>query len=389
MKKAAAILLALILALSLFACSSSSPQTTPSASTSPSSSPSAEASASPTAPTQGTVGYFDDAKTSAANRKTYKIGYFYLSTLALETAHFDAMKTMQTVLNFTCKDYSANNDDDTFVQNLEVASQEGYDGYVIEPDAVIFPRIVEIMAELKTPYVFTVNAYRDENGSNQVPTVILDQYKNGNTQVQWFFDNYKTYWKDANPADIALLTLEYSTNPDLIERMDGVKDKFKELFPGNEIIIGDLAGLTLNEQNAFDKASGILSGNPDVKYWFIDGSVENFGQGATRATETLDMTDKTMILTSGANILPKEWDAGYTGNWVASYAVYNYNYIVPALSGLIALIDGRATPETLWQENKQPGDKASTFFAGDQMVTVDTYKTVQDDIAKTYGVTSA
>ena len=299
------------------------------------------------------------------------------------------MKSMQKVLNFTCKDYSASSDADTFINNLTIAAQEKYDGYVIEPDVTIFPRITEVMGELKIPYIFTINSYRDANGGNLVPTIILNQHKNGNTQAQWFFDNYKKYWKDANAKDIALLTIEYSTNPDLIERINGVKDKFKELFPGNKIIVGDTAGSTLNEQTGFDKASAILSANPDVKYWFIDGCVENYGAGAARATETLGLTAKTLIVTSGANILPKEWDAGYKGNWVASYAVYNYNYIVPALSGLIALIDGRATQETLWPENKTPKDKCATYLAGDQMVTIDTYKTVQAKIAQEYGVTGA
>lgn len=392
MKKAVAILLALVLALSLFACAAKTEQSpSPSASSAAPSSetPSSEAPATGETPTTETVGYFEDAKALAPTRRTYKIGYFYLAQAALEAAHFEAMKNMQKVLNFECNDYSAQENPDNFINNLTVAAQEDFDGYVIEPDVTIFPRIVEVMTELKIPYIFTVNSYRDETGGNLIPTVVLDQYKNGNTQTQWFYDNYKKYWPDANPADIVLMTLEFSTNPDLVERIDGVKDKFQELFPGNKIIVGDIAGLPLNEQSAFDKASAILTANPDIKYWFIDGCVENFGMGAARATETLGLTHKTLIVTSGANILPKEWDAGYKGNWVASYAVYNYNYIVPALSGLLALIDGRATHETLWAEFKKGTDKAATYFAGDQMVTIETYKTVQEDIARTYGVESA
>ena len=400
MKKVFAILLILILSVSLFACSktatpSTEPSTAPSAapstepSAAPSTEPSAEASPSSILPAQGEIGFFKDAKDVASSHKTYKIGYFYLAQSALEAAHFEAMRNMQAVLNFECSDFSASSDPDTFLRNLEVASQDAYDGYVIEPDVTIFPRIVEVMDDLKIPYIFTVNSYRDENGGNMVPTIILDQYKNGNTQAQWFYDNYKTYWPDANPADIVLMSLEFSTNPDLDHRAAGVKDKFLELFPGAKVILGDIAGQTLNEQSAFDKSSAILSANPDVKYWAIFGTVENFGAGAARATETLDITDKSLIITSGANVLPKEWDAGYVGNWVASYAVYNYNYVVPALSGLMALIDGRATPDTLWAELKKPGDKAATYFAGDQMVTIDTYKTVQDEIAKAFGVETA
>lgn len=383
MKKVTAILLTLIIAFSLVACSNSNAaQVSPSAAPS-GTAPATESSTAPAA-SAGTVGYITDEVDHNA-RKTYKIAYFYFAAMTLEKLHFQAMQNMQKKLNITVTDINANSDGDAFINNFEVAATQGYDGFVVEPNADVYDRTYEVLNELKIPYIYTVNAYRDENGANLVPTVILDQYKNGNTQVQWFFDHYKDYWKDVPASEIVLMTLEYSTNPDLISRIDGVKDKFTELFPGNQIIVGDMAGQQLNEQVAYDQCAAIITAHPEVKYWFIDGCVENFGQGAARATEALGKTDTTLIVTSGANVLPIEWDSGYKGNWVASYAVFNYNYVVPALTGLIALIDGRATFDSLWKESRKEGDKATAFIAGDQMVTVDTYKDVQTKIESQYG----
>jgi ABC-type sugar transport system substrate-binding protein len=392
-KKIVALLLALLMVFSLFACAKEE-QAAPSASPSAASSPSPAETPSPTESTApggspgaaaGAIGYITDEVDHSA-RDTYKLAYFYYAALTLEKAHFDAMQKMQDRLNIEVTDFSANDNADMFIQNLETASTQGFDGYIIEPNADIHARIFEVATELEIPFIYTVNAYRDETGANLVPTIILDQYKNGNTQVQWFLDHFNDYWPTAEAKDIALMSLEFSSNPDLALRSAGVKDKFAELFPGNPSYVGDMAGQKIDAQIAYDQVAAILTAHPEVKYWFINGAIENFGQGAARAAEGLAKEDIILIVTSGANVLPLEWDAGYEGSWVASYAVFNYNYVVPALCGLIALIDGRATPETLWAEVRAPGDKATAYVAGDQMVTIDTYKTVMADIEKSFGI---
>ena len=395
MKKVVAILLVLIITCSLIACNSSSNQskesTAPSSSASQestapeSSAPTTEDAATEGSPAAGTVGYITDEVDHFA-RDTYKIGYFYYAPMALEKLHYEAIKNMESVLNFECDEFSANEELELFLQNVEVASTQGYDGFIVEPRPEIFDSLYETLNEAGIPYIYTVNAYKDENGANLVPNIVLNQYKNGRTQTQWFHDHYQDYWGNIDASEIVLLSIEYSTNPDLDERAKGVRDEFTELFPGNEILIGDCAGSSLNEQVAYDKAAALISANPDVKYWFITGTIENFGQGAARAIEAAGKEDITLIVTSGANVLPVEWDAGYEGCWVASYAVYNYNYVVPALCGLIALMDGRATWDTLWAESRAPGDVCTAYIAGDQMVTVDTYKTVEADIAKQFGL---
>jgi ABC-type sugar transport system substrate-binding protein len=390
-KKTVALVLAVLIVFSLFACAKEEPvsSASPSASSSPSpaASPSPTDSAAPSPSTAaGTVGYITDEVDHNA-RDTYKFAYFYYAALTLEKAHFEAMTKLQERLNFTVNDFSANDNADMFIQNMETASSQGFDGYIIEPNADIHDRIYEVANELGIPFIYTVNAYRDENKANLVPTIILDQYKNGNTQTQWFFDHFKDYWPTVETKDIALMSLEMSSNPDLVLRSSGVKDKFAELFPGNPVYVGDMAGQKIDAQIAYDQVAAILTAHPEVKYWFIDGAIENFGQGAARAAEGLAKEDVILIVTSGANVLPIEWDAGYDGSWVSSYAVFNYNYVVPALCGLIAIVDGRATQETLWAELRAPGDKATAYVAGDQMVTKDTYKTVMQDIEKSFGIT--
>jgi hypothetical protein len=233
-KKAIAIVLVLILAVSLIACKTSGSQTeessvpspSPSASTAPPSAAPAtedtapEVSAPPqesTAPAS-TVGYIT-ADVDHFARDTYKLADFYYAPLTLEKLHFDAMKSMEPVLNIEMTEFSGNENADLYIQNFEIASQQDFDGFVIESYPDVFDRMYEVLNDLGIPYIYTVNAYRDANGANLVPTVVLDQYKNGNTQAQWFYDHYKDYWGNIDASKIVLLSLEYSkTRPHIAQQ---------------------------------------------------------------------------------------------------------------------------------------------------------------------------
>jgi hypothetical protein len=108
--------------------------------------------------------------------------------------------------------------------------------------------------------------------------------------------------------------------------------------------------------------------------------------GVARAAESLGKENSVLITGSGSSVLPGEWDAGYEGCWVANFAVSNYQYAVPAICGVIAMIDGRATAETLWPEYKRPGDLAAQFVVGQDMITRENYKEYFSEIEKGFGL---
>ena len=94
-----------------------------------------------------------------------------------------------------------------------------------------------------------------------------------------------------------------------------------------------------------------------------------------------------MIITDvGSDMLSAEWNSGYEGCWVSCLAISNYLYTGPAVCGLIALVDGRCTPESLWQEIKEDTDKCAVWKTDSEMVTKDTYKDYFNSIADEFGV---
>jgi hypothetical protein len=62
--------------------------------------------------------------------------------------------------------------------------------------------------------------------------------------------------------------------------------------------------------------------------------------------------------------------------------ISSYQYSAPAICGLISLLDGKTTRDTLWADKKAaPGDKYGTFNVSNQVITKDTYKKYFGDIA--------
>ena len=404
MKKILALLLALVMVFSLVACGDNGDKDTGSNDTQQSDTnnndsdtqdnsnddSTADDSDSETndAAASGHVGYFDDEVDHFA-RDTYKIAYVIYQDSVMNTAHYTAMQSMEPVLNIEVTMFQATALADQFLTNLELVATQGYDGCVIEPYIDSAARIFELANELELKYVFIVNAYTDEEGHYLAPTVVLDQYKDGATQIEWLHENYKKYAPDMDTSKMALILLDYSANMALAQRCDGAKDKFVELYPDNKIFESDLVTAKLDMQSAYDQVAATLAANPDIEYWWISGCVEDLASGAATACEEYGLKGKALVTCSGANVLPGVWDSGYEGCWVSSYAVYNYNYVVPALCGVIALIDGRATWDTLWADQRREGDPYTGYVAGDQMIERDTYKDVEKNIMKEYGVTSA
>ena len=56
------------------------------------------------------------------------------------------------------------------------------------------------------------------------------------------------------------------------------------------------------------------------------------------------------------------------------------------ICGIIALLDGKATPENLWQSKKAAGDKSAIYYIGNAMVTKETYKDYFAQIEETLGL---
>jgi ABC-type sugar transport system substrate-binding protein len=387
MKRILALLLVSLMVISLAACaktestSNSPPPSSPAATTSaaPASPPPAE-TPDDTGPIKNpsananAIGFFTDG-VDPYSRDTYEIVWAYMRPMALFLNIRDAMISMEPVLNVKITDYCANSDIDEMIQNIQIFADQGYDGYIIVIDASANMRIKEVLDETGLPYIDILNSVRDENGSAIVHCIGMEGITVGREMTKWLFDNSEKYWGKIDTAKLGLINFTFSPNKDFHDRFEGNLAMFQELAPGNTNIF-EADGVTggLNEETGYNLASAILAANPEVEYWFIPACLELYAQGAMRAAESLGMQDRVLITATNSEVLSALWDSGYEGCWVSCVASAPYQYAAPALSGIVSLLNGTETVDSLWSSIRKPTDKLTFYEIGTEIVTKDTYK---------------
>ncbi len=284
MKKLAAILLASLMAFSLFACnktadtsqaSSSLPPET--ASTSPEtivSSPSAPAetaeAGTPSAST-GTTGYITD-EFDHFSREPFKIAYV-CATLEqpFTKAISDDLEKLGKVLNYDYIVY--NGAGENFINQLETLAGQGYEGFIISSSNDIINRAYEVCRELGVAFIAESTGFRDEAGKCIWPSVEQDQFQNGAMCVQWLADNYKNYWTDDfDTSKLGLIPITFSVVSSIHDRVPGMEETFKKLFPeaAGNIYIADLISVAQGvptQQNAIDIVTPIIVAHPEIEKW--------------------------------------------------------------------------------------------------------------------------
>lgn len=403
MKKALSVLLAIVMVFTLFACSNSNSGTSssPSPAASPSASPASAApdtsappaSESPSAAVDPSVnadeiGFFNSG-VDPKSRDTYHIVWAYTYSLMLFEKMGQVFKDYQDKLNVEVTPMTAENDMDKYLINIETFAEQGADGFLIVLDPATKFRIIEVLEETGCPYIALFNSARNEAGNSLVPTVGTDQKNAGATTMQWLADNYKTYWGDIDTSKLGLMAFTLSVSPDLNDRAVITEEVFANLFPKNKDLIfraDAVTGTGAASDIAYNMASTIFSGQPNVDYWFVTCTLEMYGQGVARAVEALGMEDKVLIVDIGSDILCSEWDTGYDGSWKSCLGMSNYLYAAPAICGLVSILDGKSTPESLWPSFKKPGDVAAFYTTTYEMLLKDTYKDYFNGIAEQAGM---
>jgi len=404
MKKTLAILLVLVMVFSLVSCASnkgpengdpvnanttasSQPEQSnqPVQPSQPEQSNQPVTSGQPSNPAAATVGFPTDDVDHWA-RDPYHIVYFNFRPSNITQQFTISLEKMGEVYNYTLEQLTANNDSDMFINTLQTILNKRPDGVIVDITQELASRTATLCADYDVPVVCLMNTAVDANGVALIPSVVMDEIKTGNILVEIMAESYRDYWGDIDTSEIGLLTLDWSANVSVNKRTIGAETKFNELFPGNPVFYADSTAGGMSVQSGFDLTNSILSTNPDVKYWFITAAIEDIGLGGLRAAQGLDMEDRILMTGAGATILPAEWNEGYEGNWIAAYGAIPIMYAGNALCGLLALIDGRATTDTLWPEYIQQNHKAALFYVDGLLLTRDTYRKLLDDAMLYFGV---
>jgi ABC-type sugar transport system substrate-binding protein len=299
-------------------------------------------------------------------------------TWAFNKAISDSLEALSGKLNYEYTPWAANGDFDAYINQIYTFADQGYDGLILGTDDQLAARAYEACREVDVAFVAESTTFQDSSGVCIWPSVQQAQIKNGESAVQWLYDNYKNYWDGIDESALGLLALDFSTVSGIHEREPGVSGKFAQLFPSGTYVYSDLVALGsdgFSVQGANTNATQVFSQNPNIKQWFVVAFVDDWAVGATRAAETLNMTDSVLVVSIQADAFLAEMNSGYTGDvYVAACAVSAVQFAVLMADCLVSILDGRETPESIWPEYRDPGGQYPRYQVEGTMITRDTYQ---------------
>lgn len=385
MKRTAVIVLVLVLSLTLISCGNKTGGTSAPPSASESAPPSAAAPSqalpdgSPSPEEAGTVGYVTD-KVDHWNRRPYKLASMALNTASTYTQMInDNFTNWGKVMNYETVIYDASMDYDGYINQIQVYADQGYDGLLCGMDIALVTRIYELTQELKIPVVGMPTAFTDDAGRIIWPSVQQDDVGNSTMAMQWLYDNYNNYWKDPiDPAKLGLIVITFSPVSGIHDRVPGFENTFKKLFPeaAENYFLCDLVQNAngFSNQAANEMTAATISANSHITKWLIGTCVDDWAVGAERAVEALGRNSDVLIVSCQADAFINEMETGVTdSSYVAGCALSTVELTGHCAANLVAILDGRATAETIWPEHVKPGDKYPCIYVKGTMITKDTY----------------
>ncbi|MDR2487418.1 MAG: hypothetical protein LBD12_05575 [Clostridiales Family XIII bacterium] len=310
-----------------------------------------------------TVAYYDPDfdYTDGGSIKPFKVKYLVNSSGPLYESQDVGFKHWAPLMNMQYDGISAaNGDSDLYIQMLQEAIDQGYDGLLLDPDTVIYPRILEVMAE--NPHVQfmgcmspirDLGAEPDENGAYPLlwPSVGFDFYQNGVMSTEKLVEWKKENLPDVDWNDIAFLSYDFSIAPPLHLRTVGAEATWKELTgTSDNIFTVDTASGQLDMNTAQELAMTTISTNSEYKYWLVSALIDDFAQGAAVALDSQGLTDNSCVVAIGGVAAVAQWDANQHDAW--RYALFTGVNIVqePIIGALYAFMAGYATPYNIWPQ---------------------------------------
>ena len=388
MKKTAAVVLALVLVLTLFSCannstSETSPDDSSALSSAPESTePSEDSEPSEEAPSgeTGTIGYVTD-NVDHFDRDPYKLVSLSLNTATTYVQMInDNLEYWGTVLNYDISIFNANQDYDAYLNEMMVKAGTGADGFICGMDISLMPRVYELCTELGVAYVGGPTAFTDDDLHVIAPSVNQDEYGNGAMTMQWLADNYTNYWTDPiDTTKLGLIIIDFSAVDGIHARLPGANDVFLAEFPeaAENIYICDL----LSHPNGFsniaatDLTSATITAHSEIENWFVVALVDDWAVGATRAIESMGKEDCVLIASDQADAFIAEMETGVENSvYVGACAISTAELSGNMAACVVTMLEGRATPETIWPEWVRDGDAYPCIDLPGTMITKETYQ---------------
>lgn len=299
MKKALSLLLALVMVLSLVACSSGSDETE------------ATEAATEAATETATEAPADDGDKELNIYGIYKSdgAYFVNEAWALEAA----VKEIAEPAGYTVTWHylSCDMDPEKCMTLIENAIADKADAIVTcVPDQTMSVAVVERCNEAGVPVVAVDDGLIDETGAKIAPWFGIDAYNIGYAAGEWLAN----YAKDnglLEDESVGLIYATMSTVSSCVPRTEGAETAWADVL--GEGVMAErtfYADFETTLETAYNAVSSVIVGNPQITSWLVMTPSENGALGAGSAIEEAGLADTSCVVALGADEVANQWDAG-------------------------------------------------------------------------------
>ena len=283
-------------------------------------------------------------------------------------------------LNFTMESFDTNRDYDLLMNLIETCAGQDYDAMIIEGDYTIMDRIFEIVNEYDITFIPGLSPYIDApTGRYRMASTVVDSYARGYMCMNYLLDNFMDLSSvDFDWDEVGIATIEYSVISDFNERVAGaeaaLRERYPDLMASNYFPLDTAAEATvISAEAGYNVVAATISANPQYKGWIIHSVVEDMADGGSRALEDLGYGSVSLVTSDSITILRPKWDAGYEGAWVAGVDTPQIQWAHAQITGLLLMLEGKETPETLWPNLRGAGQDYTVIRLPFTMVERHTY----------------
>jgi ABC-type sugar transport system substrate-binding protein len=387
MKRVLALILVLSLVFALYACKGSD-------GTSPTGDSSPTGSTSPETPTDGseteatstggaeptTVAEDPDAMDpldlvgrysyyEGKDLPAYKFIYVSVGSLPYNLQFADGMKIWAEKVGSTCDAYHAADDAD-FMNQLATYKQQGYDGVIIDPNALMFKQAADILDEqglawngcMGTAIEFTETF---ESLGLLHPFIGFDDVGIAKMSVDKLVEHAQANWPGVGLDEIGFITLDFVIAYQLSLRATSALDQWRTVHGGTDdnTFVGD-PGQMMATDDSRNAVVSIVSAHPEFDYWLVYGVIETMALGAASGLEEQGIdTDHCAATYMGGNSSEIQWAQGQDTAVKYVLDTPTIIYAEPLFFTVYAFVNGDATPETIYPSWRNPDPYFGTEYA--------------------------
>ena len=258
-----------------------------------------------------TIGHFDPEYDYSQNPR-YKVCYVSTGSSPLSQEAARAYESWCAQMNMEWMGFSSSEgDNDLFMTLVQNQIDQNVEILILDPDNNIIPAVADLMDEhpecawmsMMSPPRDTINGEGIPVGGNLVhPSVGFSHYDAGWQQMIKLFDWMKETYPDADWSEVGCLSMDYTLMPELHNRSVAAVDYWKQYAPAeaqDNIFIGDMAAAGFTLQSGIDVGGPIVSTHGNIKYWLVQGNVDDWAMGVTQVVEQAGLSDTSCVVSFG------------------------------------------------------------------------------------------